>query len=71
MVADRIVHLEDLTGHGGVGSAYVDFHQTDDAEVLDLLARTSDTAVSASPRLGSRRGEELTSGSRESGSSPS
>ena len=34
---DRVECLEDLTGLGGVGSAYADFRQTDDAEVLALL----------------------------------
>jgi putative phosphoribosyl transferase len=38
-VADRVECLEDLTGPGGVGSAYADFRQTDDAEVLALLVR--------------------------------
>lgn len=38
-VADRVECLEDLTGLGGVGSAYADFRQTDDAEVLALLVR--------------------------------
>jgi putative phosphoribosyl transferase len=35
--ADRVECLEDLTGLGGVGSAYAAFAQTEDAEVLALL----------------------------------
>ena len=50
-VADRVECLEDLTGLGGVGSAYADFRQTDDAEVLALLARrpTPGPAARATP----------------------
>jgi len=56
-VADRVECSEDLTGPGGVGSAYVDFRQTEDAEVLALLAaargRSGSGASSVrSPRTG-------------------
>ncbi len=40
VVADRVECLEDLTGLGGVGGAYAEFPQLDDAEVLALLAGT-------------------------------
>ena len=36
-VADRVECCEDLTGFGGVGGAYVDFRQTEDAEVVAQL----------------------------------
>ncbi len=54
-VADRVECCEDLTGLGGVGSAYDDFRQTEDAEVLALLAGVG--RAPAAPAAPSRRAQ--------------